>query len=61
MKIRRLLTAGIAVGALALAGCSTNDSSAPKADSTEASSGTSTRFKPVRRATSAANSAPHPP
>jgi simple sugar transport system substrate-binding protein len=34
MKIRRLLTAGIAVGALALAGCSTNDSSSPKADST---------------------------
>jgi simple sugar transport system substrate-binding protein len=32
MKIRRLLTAGIAVGALALAGCSTNDSSEPKAD-----------------------------
>src|SRR4051794_10480119 len=33
MKIRRLLTAGIAVGALALAGCSSNDSSTPSADS----------------------------
>jgi simple sugar transport system substrate-binding protein len=37
MKIRRLLTAGIAVGALALAGCSTSDSSTPKADSTTTS------------------------
>lgn len=41
MKIRGLLTAGIAVGALALAGCSTNDSSAPKADSTGGAADTS--------------------
>jgi simple sugar transport system substrate-binding protein len=33
MKFRRLLTAGIAVGALALAGCSSSDSSTPSADS----------------------------
>jgi simple sugar transport system substrate-binding protein len=33
MKIRRLLTAGIAVGAFALAGCSSSDSSNPSADS----------------------------
>ncbi|HEY3529809.1 MAG TPA: substrate-binding domain-containing protein [Nocardioides sp.] len=33
MKIRRLLTAGIAVGALALTGCSTSNSSSPSADS----------------------------
>src|SRR3954447_17054455 len=44
MKIRRLLTAGIAVGALALAGCSSNDSSTPSAgssstDSTSSSGG----------------------
>jgi simple sugar transport system substrate-binding protein len=44
MKFRRLLTAGIAVGALALAGCSTNDSSSPSAGnstsgSSDASSG----------------------
>jgi simple sugar transport system substrate-binding protein len=32
MKIRRLLTAGIAVGALALTGCGSNNSSAPSAD-----------------------------
>jgi simple sugar transport system substrate-binding protein len=32
MKIRRLLTAGIAVGALALAGCSTSNSSSPSAE-----------------------------
>jgi simple sugar transport system substrate-binding protein len=42
MKIRRLLTAGIAVGALALTGCGASDSSSPKADaSTSASSDTS--------------------
>jgi simple sugar transport system substrate-binding protein len=33
MKIRRLLTAGIAVGALALTGCGSNNSSSPSADS----------------------------
>src|SRR3982750_1213935 len=44
MKMRRLLTAGIAVGALALAGCSSSNSSTPSAnssttDSTSSSSG----------------------
>src|SRR4051794_29581255 len=41
MKIRRLLTAGIAVGAFALAGCSSSDSSNPSADSSTTSGGTS--------------------
>jgi simple sugar transport system substrate-binding protein len=42
MKIRRLLTAGIAVGALALTGCGASSSSNPSADSsTTGGSGTS--------------------
>src|SRR3954454_7942404 len=41
MKMRRLLTAGIAVGALALAGCSSSNSSTPSADSSTTSGGTS--------------------
>ena len=40
MKIRRLLTAGIAVAAMALAGCSSSDSSNPSADNST-DSGTS--------------------
>ena len=33
MKIRRLLTAGIAAGLLVLTGCGSSDSSTPNADS----------------------------
>jgi simple sugar transport system substrate-binding protein len=40
MKIRRLLTAGIAVGALALSGCGSSDSSNPSADKSTGSSDT---------------------
>jgi simple sugar transport system substrate-binding protein len=49
MKIRRLLTAGIAVGALALSGCGSSDSSSPSADSsTTGSSGTSSSGGDIR-------------
>ena len=41
MKIRRLLTAGIAVGALALSGCGSSDSSNPSAEKSTGSSDTS--------------------
>ena len=41
MKIRRLLTAGIAVGALALTGCGSNNSSAPSADNSTTGSSSS--------------------
>jgi len=41
MKIRRLLTAGIAVGALALTGCGSTNSSAPSADNSTTDSSSS--------------------
>jgi simple sugar transport system substrate-binding protein len=41
MKMRRLLTAGIAVGALALSGCGSSDSSNPSAEKSTGSSDTS--------------------
>jgi simple sugar transport system substrate-binding protein len=41
MKIRRLLTAGIAVGALALTGCGSTNSSAPSADNSTTNSSSS--------------------
>src|SRR3954451_3499193 len=40
MKIRRLLTAGIAAGLLVLTGCGSSDSSNPSADNSTDSSGT---------------------
>ena len=48
MKIRRLLTAGIAVGALALSGCGSSNSSSPSADNSTGSSDTSASSGDIR-------------
>jgi len=48
MKIRRLLTAGIAVGALALTGCGSSNSSGPSADNSTGSSDTSASSGDIR-------------